>query len=158
MNLPAIRQAGDPILRMKSVPVTVFDDSLTELVRQMFTVMRVATPGTKGVGLAANQIGDSRRVIVTDASASGVDMRVMINPVIVKAAGEQTCNDACFSVGKGKVKGRTKRAARIFVEFQDETGAPQKLKASGFFAHILQHEIDHLDGILFTDKLVTVAA
>lgn len=154
MNLPEVRQAGDPVLRIKCHPVTAFDESLTVLVRQMFTVMRLAYPGLRGVGLAANQIGDIRRVIVVDPSGRGIDMRVLVNPVITKADGEQTVNDACFSVGKGRTKGRTKRAKRIKVEFQDETGAPHKLKAQGFFAHVLQHEIDHLDGILFIDKLV----
>jgi peptide deformylase len=127
-----------------------FGEPIRALTMRMFSAMRFG--GERGVGLAANQIGDLRRVIVTDASGKGLDMRVFVNPKIVKADGEQTCNDGCLSLPG--VRGRTKRAARIRLEFQDESGAPQKLKASGFFAHIIQHEIDHLDGVLFTDKLV----
>lgn len=154
MNLPSIRQAGDPALRAVCAPVIEFGRPIMQLARAMFTAMRIGTEGKAGVGLAANQIGDMRRVIVIDPSAKGLEMLVLVNPVIVRADGEQTVNDGCLSVGKGKVRGRTKRAKRIRVEFVDEFGAPQKLKANGFVAHILQHEIDHLDGVLFTDKLV----
>jgi peptide deformylase len=155
MNVPKILQHPHGALRTPCSPVTEFGEPIRALARDMFTAMRFS--GARGVGLAANQIGDFRRVIVTDASGSGVDMRVMVNPVIVRRADWQTVNDGCLSVGRGKQFGRTRRSKRIWLEFQDEDGNAQKLKASGFFAGILQHELDHLDGVLFIDQLAAVA-
>jgi peptide deformylase len=146
----AIRQLGDPALRTVCSPVTEFGEPVRNLVREMFESMRGHQ--VKGVGLAANQIGDFRRVIVIDMSGRGADELVMVNPVIVRADGTQQVNDGCLSIDKGRRFGRTTRAARIRVTYQDQDGNAMKRKAAGDLAHCIQHEIDHLDGILWIDK------
>lgn len=109
--------------------------------------MRDTMYANQGVGLAAPQIGVSKRVIVVDVGDGLVEL---INPVIAEAKGTQIDNEGCLSI-PGMV-GEVMRAEHVNVKGLDRTGNETEIEASGFFARALQHEIDHLDGILFIDK------
>lgn len=147
----AVYQHPHPALRTVCQPVTEFGAPVRALVAKMDAAMR---SGRKvGVGIAANQIGDFRRVILLDPSGRGHERIVMCNPRIVRSAGTQRVNDGCLSVDEGTRFAATTRAARIRVEYQDEDGNPRKQKAQSYFAAIIQHEIDHLDGVLFIDLI-----
>jgi len=122
-----------------------FDPSLQKLVNDMFETMQVAN----GVGLAAPQIAQSIRVFV--AAYEGQEVAVF-NPEIVKAEGEERGTEGCLSI-PGYVGENIRRATKILVKGQDVRGKHIRIPAEGWFARILQHEIDHLDGILFLDRL-----
>lgn len=155
--IPRILQHPDARLRVVCEPVTEFGQPIRDLAEAMFAAMRGATEAI-GIGLAANQIGDFRRVIVMDPSGRGHERIVMCNPRIVRSEGTQRSNDGCLSVQYGTRFALTTRAARIRVEYQDEDGIARKQKAQSTFAAIIQHEIDHLDGKLFLDLLTKGAA
>jgi len=134
-----------PLLREVAEPVTRFDPSLVDLAEEMFATLRAAN----GVGLAAPQIGQSIRLFVAEYE----DQRVALcNPVITLKEGESTGAEGCLSL-PGFVGIGIQRAANIEVQAQDLQGEPVTLRAEGLWARILQHEIDHLDGILFLDYL-----
>jgi peptide deformylase len=142
---------GDPILRRKARRVPRFDAALPRLVADMFATMHAA----RGVGLAAPQIGLSIRLLVVelDDPAGGQHHKVALaNPEIVAAQGEQIGSDGCLSI-PGYYGANVRRAAEVVVRAQDPRGKPVRLAATGLFAWALQHEIDHLDGILFLDRL-----
>jgi len=122
-----------------------FEPSLQKLVNDMFETMQVAN----GVGLAAPQIAQSIRVFV--AAYEGQEVAVF-NPEIVKAEGEERGTEGCLSI-PGYVGENIRRATKILVKGQDVRGKHIRIPAEGWFARILQHEIDHLDGILFLDRL-----
>jgi peptide deformylase len=141
-----IRQLGDPVLRTKADPVTVFDESLLETVDLMFASMYAA----RGVGLAANQIGLSPALFVMDCD--GV-VAVVANPRLVDLSDEKVIRpEGCLSV-LGKTY-PTPRSLRARVEGQDETGAPIRIDGEGEVARCLQHETDHLNGRVYLDRLV----
>jgi peptide deformylase len=133
----------DPVLRQKTSPVSVFDAQLEALVRDMFETM----DAYQGVGLAAPQIGILEKVIVV--SFEGRSM-ALLNPQIVSSTGVTVDEEGCLSLPEIVVK--LERADKIVVNAQDLTGKPLTLHEEGFFSRIIQHEIDHLNGILIVDK------
>jgi peptide deformylase len=142
---------GDPILRQKAKKIHRFDASLPQLVQDMFETMYAHD----GVGLAAPQIALSLRLFVVECTDRETGKRykvAMANPEIIKAEGEQWGVDGCLSI-PGYYGVNVRRAAHIVVKGQDIRGKPMRISAKGLFAWALQHEIDHLDGILYLDRL-----
>ena len=115
----------------------------------MLDDMKETVRAERGAGLAAPQIGISKRVVVIDVEEGYFEM---VNPVILSAKGEQTGPEGCLSV-KGK-QGTVTRPYKVKAEYRDRNGRKHKLTAEGFFARAVCHELDHLDGILYTDKAV----
>ncbi|QBD80232.1 peptide deformylase [Ktedonosporobacter rubrisoli] len=145
MSIRKIITTENPILRRKAKKVHRFDPSLQKLVDDMFETMYAAN----GVGLAAPQIAQSIRVFV----AAYEDHKVAVfNPEIVKAEGEEVGTEGCLSI-PGYVGENIRRASKVLVKGQDVRGKPIRVPAEGWFARVLQHEIDHLDGVLFLDRL-----
>jgi peptide deformylase len=140
-----IRQLGDPVLRTRADPVTVFDDALADTVELMFASMYEA----RGVGLAANQIGLSQALFVLDCEET---IAVVVNPRITFLSEEtQTGGEGCLSVAGHTFP--TTRALRATVAGQDPTGAPIEITGEGEVARCLQHETDHLNGKVYLDRL-----
>jgi peptide deformylase len=135
---------GSPVLRQRAHEVARFDDGVKALAADLFETMRAA----KGVGLAANQIGVARRVAVVVADDREL---VLVNPVIVEAEGEEVGEEGCLSIPE--IFADVGRAVRVVVETTDEHGFRQRVEGTGMFARAIQHEIDHLDGILFLDRI-----
>jgi len=138
-----IRKDGDPVLRQKAVPVAVIDDRMRQLAADMLETMYNAP----GVGLAAPQVGAAIRLIVVD---DGSGPHTLFNPRVVSRRGEVCEEEGCLSV-PGMV-GRVRRAAQVEVEAYDRAGRAILVRGDDLLAIILQHETDHLDGVLFTDK------
>ncbi len=144
MSKLEIRRAGDPILREKSLPVKKIDKTIRKLLDDMVETMDAAD----GVGLAAPQVGVSLRVIIVDVEDKLLEL---INPEIVFSDGTQVCQqEGCLSVPG--LFGSVERALFIEVEALNRNGKKIKFSAEGFKAQAIQHEIDHLDGILFIDR------
>lgn len=144
--LQHIRQLGDPVLRTPSLDVDVFGDALADEVERMGEIMREA----RGVGLAAPQLGSLRRLIIVRPDEDGAT-RALCNPEIVSYSDEQAVDEeGCLSLGE--LRFDVPRSTSIKVEAVDETGAPVQIDAEGFEARVLQHEIDHLNGILIIDR------
>lgn len=151
MSVRKLRYYGDPILRQKAKKVHRFDTSLPKLIQDMFETMHA----NEGVGLAAPQIGLSLRLFIVEGKEpeTGIPFKLaMANPEIVKSEGEQIGMDGCLSI-PGYYGVNVRRAAHVVVKGQDIHGKPLRVVAQGLFAWALQHEIDHLDGILFLDHL-----
>jgi peptide deformylase len=144
MTLRPLHLLGSPVLRQHSAPVKTVDDDVRRLVADMFETMDAA----KGVGLAANQVGVARRVAVVDAEG---DRFAMIDPVILETEGRATAEEGCLSIPD--IYGDVTRPERVVLEALDENGVPYRKEATGLAARAIQHEIDHLDGILFLDHL-----
>jgi peptide deformylase len=144
MSIRLIVKEPDPVLREVAKEVTKFNDNLKKLLKDMAETMYDA----EGVGLAAPQIGISKRVIVVDVGDEN-GLVEMVNPVIVEQDGEQLGPEGCLSIPN--LNGDVRRADRIVVEGQNGDGEKFTVHASGYFARAFQHEIDHLNGILFTD-------
>jgi peptide deformylase len=145
MALRKIITSENPILRQKAKKVHRFDPSLQKLVDDMFETMH----SSNGVGLAAPQIAQSIRVFVAEYEGQKV---AMFNPEIIKAEGEERGPEGCLSI-PGYIGENIRRATKVVVKGLDVRGKPIRVNAEGWFARILQHEIDHLDGILFLDRL-----
>ena len=141
-----IVKVGDDILRKKSRPVEKFDKRLWQLLDDMKETMYLAN----GVGLAAVQVGVLRRVVVLDCSQDRTDYLELINPEIIDTEGEQREQEGCLSL-PGEC-GITLRPAVVRVKAQDRDGNWCVYKGEGLKARCFCHEIDHLDGILFTDR------
>ncbi len=152
MSLRPILTFPDPVLRKKAEKVTVFDDSLSPLITDMAATMYDAP----GIGLAAPQIGESIQLIVVDVSKEEDEQKftVLINPEITEREGHQVDEEGCLSVID--LTASVKRSRKITVTYQDASGAEQTLTTEDRFAVVLQHEIDHLHGILFLDHLSTL--
>jgi len=151
MAIRKIITTENSILRQKAKKIHRFDPSLQRLVDDMFETMHVAN----GVGLAAPQIAQSIRVFVAEyqEGEEGTRHKVAVfNPEIVKAEGEALGSEGCLSI-PGYRGDNIRRATKILVKGQDVRGKAIRVPAEGWFARILQHEIDHLDGILFLDRL-----
>jgi peptide deformylase len=143
---PAIVKYGHPVLRQTARPVTRISSETAALIKKMGAIMREAN----GLGLAAPQIGASTRIIVYDAN-EGAGLRVLINPKILSMSGEQTDpKEGCLSIPG--LQGVVKRANEIRVRGFDEKNRPVARRVKGLEARVIQHEIDHLDGILFIDR------
>ena len=151
MAIYDIVKVGAPILREKAAPVKRFDKKLGKLMKDMAETMYAAN----GCGLAAPQIGLSQRLVVIDAG-DGAGIREFVNPVLTDPVGEAVDSEGCLSVPD--YEGEVKRAAQITVHFQDKKGDHYKLTADGLLARALQHECDHLEGILFIDKAISLTA
>lgn len=145
MAIRKIVSIGDDILRKKSKPVTEFDDKLGILIDDMKETLKKA----EGVGLAAPQVGVLKRVIVV---ADGDRLIPIVNPEIVKASGKQENVEGCLSI-PGKY-GITSRPRRVVVKGLDRHGNEIMISGKDLLARCLCHEIDHLDGVLFIDKVV----
>lgn len=141
-----IVRIGEDILRKRAKEVTVFDGGLAALLDDMIETMTVAD----GVGLAGPQVGVLKRVAVI--SPDGKNFYEFVNPVIEKSSGTQKCREGCLSVPG--VSGEVMRPKKVVVRAYDRYGNEFVLKAEGFLANICCHEFDHLDGILFVDKLI----
>ncbi|MGH7558524.1 MAG: peptide deformylase [Gemmatimonadota bacterium] len=149
MALLEIHYLGDPLLRRMTRPVEFFDDELGRLVDDLMETMYAAD----GVGLAAPQVGDERRVTVIDVSErrDGTEAITLVNPTIVERRGMVESEEGCLSI-PGVVE-TIERAAEVVVEYRDPTGEPRKIEGAALLARALQHEIDHLNGVLFIDHL-----
>lgn len=151
----AILTQPDPRLRQKSVEISRFDQELVELCDELEEAM-AAGPG--GVGIAAPQIGELKRVVVVDCTRAmrpcgNHGLLTMINPLIVEQEGEGLGREGCLSVPDWV--GVVPRAKRIRVVFRNTAGEEISLETSGFEARVIQHEIDHLNGVLFSDRVVS---
>jgi peptide deformylase len=144
VSLLPLHLLGSPVLRQRSAEVGQVNDEIRRLVDDMFETMDAA----KGVGLAANQVGVARRVAVVDADG---ERFAMIDPVIIEAEGSATAEEGCLSIPD--IYGDVTRPDRVLIEAQDREGNRYRLDATGLKARAIQHEIDHLDGILFLDHL-----
>ena len=147
MSLRPLHLLGSPVLRQRSVEVGRPDDEVLRLVDDLFETMDAA----RGVGLAANQVGVARRVAVVDADE---DRFEMIDPVILESEGRAIAEEGCLSIPE--IYGEVSRPERIVLEATDRQGNRYRKEATGLKARAIQHEIDHLDGILFLDHLSLV--
>jgi len=158
LSVQIILTHPDDHLRQMSDVVTQFDATLAA---QFSALQQTMQAGPGGVGIAAPQIGDNRRMIVVDCSASlrpckHHGLLHMANPIIVSAHGERLGREGCLSVPDWV--GMVPRSADIVVSYDDVDGKSQQISATGFEARVIQHEIDHLDGILFIDRIVSSKA
>ena len=147
MALLPILQYPDPRLYTVAARVTLVDDDIRQLIKNMADTMYAAP----GVGLAATQVDDHRRVIVIDISETHDRLQVFVNPEIVSATGTATCEEGCLSVPG--IFEKVARAERITVRALDAQGAGFTLDADGLLAVCIQHEMDHLEGKVFVDYL-----
>ncbi len=148
MALLPILQYPHPTLAANAEPVTEFNDELKELATNMAETMYAAP----GVGLAANQVGVLKRIIVIDVSEESNELRVFVNPQVIAHSDElEEFEEGCLSL-KGLYE-KVKRPERVTVRAQDLDGNPFELEADGLLAVCVQHEIDHLNGIVFIDHL-----
>ena len=145
MSLKQLHLLGSPVLRQRAHEVAGVDGGVRALVADLFDTMRAAN----GVGLASNQIGVARRVAVVSVQEEGE--HVLVNPVILEADGKQVGEEGCLSIPD--IFADVDRADRVVVEALDERGARRRIEATGMLARAIQHEIDHLDGILFLDRV-----
>jgi len=142
---------GSPVLRQRAPAVARVDDAVRRLVDDLFETMRAA----KGVGLAAPQVGASQRVAVVDVGEEFPPPLVLINPRIVESGAEvEVAEEGCLSIPE--IFGDVERPALVTLEALDRDGEPYRVTVSGYKARAVQHEIDHLDGILFLDRLSAV--
>lgn len=145
MAIRVIRTDEDPILRKRSREVKEINDRITTLLDDMLETMYEAD----GVGIAAPQVGILRRAIALDV---GDGPMKLINPEIIEQEGSEIDVEGCLSVPD--FNGTVERPAWVKVKYLDETGEQKEVEATGLFARCLCHEIDHLDGILFSDKYI----
>jgi peptide deformylase len=141
-----IRLFPDPVLREAASPVAEVDDDLRRLIADMGETMRAAP----GIGLAAPQVGIQRRVLVYSLSEEDPIVAVL-NPEIVEREGEVVDSEGCLSIPG--LSYEVARAQRVVVKGLDGQGEPLQIDASDLEARVLQHEIDHLDGVLFIDRI-----
>jgi peptide deformylase len=145
MAIRNIRKYGDDILRKKAKNVRVFNNSLSELLADMAETMKAAN----GVGLAAPQVGILKRAVVIDVGEGLIEL---VNPRIVHQEGEAVEVEGCLSIPG--VLGEVARPQKVKVKAVDREGNPIEIEGEGLLARALCHEIDHLDGVLFIDKVI----
>jgi len=140
---------GHPCLREMCAPVEAFDDSLRELIRQMERAMIME----RGIGLAAPQVGRRLRLLLAEDDREARTQTIaLVNPEIISLSGEtDTFNEGCLSLPE--LFADLKRPVRIRLRYQDPDGQECELDDDGILSRIIQHELDHLDGILFVDRL-----
>lgn len=149
MAIRKIMEYPEPILRLKAKDIEIFDEELKVLIEDMAETMYDAP----GVGLAAPQIAQSVRLIVVDTTVMGEEQQclAMVNPTIIDRLESQVDEEGCLSVPE--LTAKVQRYRKITVQYQNEDGTKQELTTEDRFAVVLQHEIDHLNGILFIDHL-----
>ena len=145
MKLEKIRPFGDPVLREKTKNVTVFNKALSETIDLMINVLQRES---NGAALAANQIGINKSIIVIDYNNEKFEL---INPVIIKSYGSQYEYEGCLSLPC--YSGKVKRFLTVTVSYLDRKGIEHQVEKSGDMAICFQHEIDHLSGIIFIDRM-----
>lgn len=157
MPILKILQYPDPVLKERSDEVGAIDDSVNSSIVDLIDTLKAGP----GVGLAAPQLGILKRIIVVDVTprdvttkAPGHGLLVIVNPFIVSARGEKFVREGCLSVPE--YTANIRRAEEVKVKGLDREGNPLEIEATGFEAVCLQHEIDHLDGILFIDRIESV--
>ncbi|MGD2154558.1 MAG: peptide deformylase [Gemmatimonadales bacterium] len=142
-----VRLLGDPVLRQRAEDVEDIDDDIRELAGKMFETMYTE----EGIGLAAPQVGVSRRLFVMDIREETAEPRAVVNPQIVERSGSERGDEGCLSLPG--LFGTVERSANVVMEGLDLDGRPLRIEASALLARCIQHEIDHLDGVLFIDHL-----
>lgn len=147
MAILPILEFPDPRLRKKALPVEHVDEAIQRLVDDLFETMYAE----KGAGLAANQVNIQQRIVVMDVSEEGNQPICAINPEIIHREGLQYETEACLSVPV--IAEQVERAYKVRLRALDRQGQPFEVDAEGYFAKCIQHELDHLDGILFIDHL-----
>ena len=145
MAILEIKEYGEPILREKALPVEEVTPEILNLIKDMAETMYTAS----GVGLAASQVGVPKRIILVDGEEDG--LIVLINPMIIKSEGEVVAEEGCLSVPD--IYSQVKRSSKVTVKALNENGDPIEITKEDLIARALQHEIDHLDGILFIDRI-----
>lgn len=148
MAIRNIRTYGDEILTKRAKEVEEIDERTKELIEDMIETLHK----NNGVGLAAPQVGVLKRIIVIDIYEEGTDVFVLINPEIVKTKGQQTVEEGCLSFPNQFAK--IVRPAEVTVKALDKDGKKVKLVGKDLLAQVLSHEIDHLNGELFIDKII----
>jgi len=149
MSLRPVRIYGDPVLRERARDVRAFDDTLRSLVADLYETMAAYS----GVGLAANQVGVAQRVFVVDLphEDGSHDRFAVVNPVLDQKRGKEKGEEGCLSMPG--ILEQVQRATSLRVRGLDEHGKPLERVVTGYLARAIQHETDHLDGVLFTDRL-----
>ena len=152
MALLTVHSFPDPVLKQKALPVKEFDEKLAELADNMLETMYEE----RGIGLAAVQVGVLKQLVVVDLKSGEEDIslrepRVFVNPHIVERSGETISEEGCLSVIEYRAE--IKRAESIKLEFQDLQGESRTMEEEGLLSICIQHELDHLQGILFIDHL-----
>lgn len=145
MAILEIKEYGEPILREKALPVEEVTPEILNLIKDMAETMYTAS----GVGLAASQVGVPKRIILVDGEEDG--LIVLINPMIIKSEGEVVEEEGCLSVPD--IYSQVKRSSKVTIKALNENGDPIEITKEDLIARALQHEIDHLDGILFIDRI-----
>lgn len=145
MAILEIKEYGEPVLRGKALPVKEIAPETLNLIKDMAETMYADS----GVGLAAPQVGVSKRIIVIDGEEDG--LIVLINPLIIESEGELEEEEGCLSIPG--IYSLVKRSSKVTVKALNEKGDPTEVTKEGLAARALQHEIDHLDGILFIDRI-----
>ena len=145
MAILEIRTLPDPVLRRKAKRVANIDGSIQKLIDDMIDTLRAI----RGVGLAAPQIGKSLRIAVIEIPEK--EVIILINPEIIKRQGERVVDEGCLSVPG--YYGEVKRSKVVKVKAQDRSGKEFRLRREGLLAHALEHEIDHLNGVLYVDHI-----
>lgn len=147
MSVLEIRKAGEKVLKEKSLPAAKIDRKIKQLLDDMVKTMYAAD----GVGLAAPQVGVSLRIVVIDVGDGLIEL---INPIITETEGLESGTEGCLSVPG--VYGDVERFAKVTVEALDRAGKKIQISGSGLLARALQHEIDHLEGVLFIERAKTI--
>jgi len=145
MAILEIKEYGDPVLREKALPVKEITPEILNLIKDMAETMYTAS----GVGLAALQVGVPKRIILVDGEEDG--LIVLINPMIIKSEGEVVAEEGCLSVPD--IYSQVKRSSKVTIKALNENGDSIEITKEDLTARALQHEIDHLDGILFIDRI-----
>ncbi|MCH5156276.1 MAG: peptide deformylase [Clostridiales bacterium] len=140
-----ILKMGDPLLRKKSRAVEIYDEKLHQLIDDMVETLH----HVGGLGLAAPQVGVLKRVCIVEYDDK---LYELVNPVLVKSSGKCVDNEGCLSVVG--FRGLVERPEKIVVEYFDRNGTKHTQQAEGYFARVFLHEMDHLDGVLFADKMI----
>lgn len=150
MALLTVRRYGDPVLRRKAQPIPAVTPEIRGLISDMVETMYQLT----GIGLAAPQVGISLRLIVVDDERQSAAL-ALINPLVTASGGSVVGEEGCLSLPG--IFGMVERSEWVRVEALDGEGRPQRFEARGLRARVIQHEIDHLDGLLFVDRLDKIA-
>jgi len=145
MAILEIKEYGEPVLREKALPVKEITPEILNFIKDMAETMYADS----GVGLAAPQVGVSKRIIIVDGEEDG--LIVLINPIIVKSEGEVVGEEGCLSIPG--IYSQVKRSSKVTVKALNENGDSIEITKEGLTARALQHETDHLNGILFIDRI-----